>query len=182
MLTIAGSYASSKRSMEIMNDTLRLELSPFKVKVLSVVTGAVQTNGLTYFDDFKLPSDSLYKSIEYTIFARAHGNGSPKQTNVTEYANKVVSTIIKGSSSKIWPGPVAGFVKFASSFFPTWLMVRYNQIYLRYLNNWYAGQISYERDRNRYFVKRSRRLSLGTLSTPGKVEKGALDSNDGSYQ
>ncbi|TVY19437.1 Short-chain dehydrogenase cctT [Lachnellula arida] len=117
-----GSYAAAKRSMEIMSDTLRLELSPFKVNVLSVVTGAVQTKGLTYFDDFKLPPDSLYKSIEETIFARAHGGGSPKRMDVAEYANRVVSTIIKGSSNKTWPGPVAGFIKFASGYFPTWLM------------------------------------------------------------
>jgi 1-acylglycerone phosphate reductase len=109
--------------MEIMSDTLRLELSPFNVNVISVVTGAVQTNGLTYFDDFKLPSDSLYKSIEDTIFFRAHGGGSPKRLNVAEYAEKVVTTIIKGSSYKTWPGPVAGFIKLASSYFPAWLMV-----------------------------------------------------------
>jgi hypothetical protein len=66
--------------MEIMSDTLRLELSPFKVNALSVVTGAVQTNGLTYFEDFELPPDSLYKSIEDTIFARAHPRGSPKRS------------------------------------------------------------------------------------------------------
>lgn len=111
-----------------MSDTLRLELSPFKVKVLSVVTGAVQTNGLTYFDDFKLPADSLYKSIEDTVLARAHGGGSPKRMDAMEYANKVVSAIVKGSSNQIWPGPVAGFIKFASGYFPTWLMVRHDQI------------------------------------------------------
>ena len=126
---ITGSYAASKRSMEIMNETLRLELAPFKVTVLSVVTGAVQTNGLAYFDDFTLPSDSLFKPIEDTIAARAHGSGSPKRMDVAEYANKVVSTIPKGSSGKVWPGPVAGFIRFASTFFPTWLMVRCKDSY-----------------------------------------------------
>lgn len=124
-----GSYAASKRSMEIMSDTLRLELSPFHVNVISVVTGAVQTNGLTYFDDFKLPPDSLYKSIEDTIFFRAHGGGSPKRLNVGEYAEKVVTTIVKGSSRKTWPGPVAGFIWFASSFLPAWVMVCFDLVF-----------------------------------------------------
>ena len=106
-----------------MSETLRLELAPFKVRVLSVVTGAVQTKGLTYFDDLELPPDSLFKCIEDTIFARAHGSGSPKRMNVTDYANKVVPTIIKGASGKTWPGPVATFINIASTFFPTWLMV-----------------------------------------------------------
>ena len=112
-----------------MTETLRLELAPYNVRVLSVVTGAVQTNGLTYFDDFKLPSDSLYKSIEKTISARAHGSGSPKRMDVAEYADKVVSAIINGSSGKVWPGPVAGFIRFASTFFPSWLMVCCGDIY-----------------------------------------------------
>ncbi|TVY89458.1 hypothetical protein LAWI1_G008406 [Lachnellula willkommii] len=102
LIRITGSYAAAKRSMEIMSDTLRLVLSPFKVN---------------------------YKSIEDTIFARAHGGGSPKRMDVAEYANRVVSTIIKASSNKTWPGPVAGFIKFASGYFPTWLMVRRDRIY-----------------------------------------------------
>lgn len=127
--------------MEIMSDTLRLELSPFKVKVLSVVTGSVQTNGLTYFDDFKLPPDSVYKSIEDTIFARAHGAGSPKRLDVAEYASKVVSTIIKESSNKTWPGPVAGFIKFTSSYFPAWLLVCCDRTRTRNLKliDWFTG-------------------------------------------
>ncbi|KAL4940549.1 hypothetical protein BDV06DRAFT_223992 [Aspergillus oleicola] len=44
--------------MEIIADTVRLELS-FNIRVLCVVTGAVKTMGQTYFDDFKLPEDSL---------------------------------------------------------------------------------------------------------------------------
>lgn len=50
--------------MEIIAETLRLELQPFGVGVLCVVTGAVQTNGQTYFEDWKLPEDSLYRPIE----------------------------------------------------------------------------------------------------------------------
>lgn len=109
--------------MEIMSDTLRLELSPFHINVISIVTGAVQTNGLTYFDDFELPADSWYKEIEDTIFFRAHGGGSPKRLDVGEYAEKVVRVIVQGKKSKSWPGPVAGFIWFASSFLPSWVMV-----------------------------------------------------------
>jgi hypothetical protein len=102
---------------------------------------------LTYFDDFKLPPDSLYKSIEDTIFARAHGGGSPKRMNPEAYANKVVSVIVNGSSSKSWPGPVAGFIKFAAGYFPTWLMVRCGQGHDRplQLTEWDIGQTIHQR-------------------------------------
>jgi len=36
---VLGTYAASKRSIELIAETLRLELSPFHVKVLSIVTG-----------------------------------------------------------------------------------------------------------------------------------------------
>jgi NAD(P)-dependent dehydrogenase (short-subunit alcohol dehydrogenase family) len=40
-----GVFAASKRSAEIMAETLRLELAPFHVKVLSVVTGPSRRMG-----------------------------------------------------------------------------------------------------------------------------------------
>ncbi|TGO83172.1 hypothetical protein BPOR_0691g00080 [Botrytis porri] len=57
-------YATSKRSLEILSETLCLELQPSGVHVLSIVTGAVQTNGQTYFEDWKLPQDF------YTVLLR----------------------------------------------------------------------------------------------------------------
>lgn len=59
-----GVYAASKRSLEIISETLRLELKPFRVRVLAVVTGAVQSNGQTYFEDLELPEGSLYKGLK----------------------------------------------------------------------------------------------------------------------
>ncbi|KAF3070403.1 NADPH-dependent 1-acyldihydroxyacetone phosphate reductase [Daldinia childiae] len=64
-------YSASKRSLEIVAETLRLELAPFGVDVLEIVTGAVKTLGQTYFGDFQLPAESLYKGIEDTIAGRA---------------------------------------------------------------------------------------------------------------
>ena len=49
-------------------------MEPFGVKVLAVVTGAVETNGQSYFKDWKLPENSLFKPIETIIGDRAGGN------------------------------------------------------------------------------------------------------------
>ncbi|KAL5042999.1 hypothetical protein BDW71DRAFT_216648 [Aspergillus fruticulosus] len=113
-----GTYASSKRALEVVAETLRLELGPFHVRVLSVVTGAVKTMAQTCFSDFQLPEDSLYMPIEQTIVARAQGDdGNPREDLIT-YSRKVVSEITNGTSSKFWCGASAGFMRFGTALLP----------------------------------------------------------------
>ncbi|KAI4865979.1 NAD(P)-binding protein [Hypoxylon rubiginosum] len=114
-----GTFAASKRSEEIMAETLRLELAPFHVKVLSVVTGAIKTMGQTHFDDWKLPEGSLYTPVESTIRDRARGQEGAPRMETADYAKRVVSEIIKGKSGKFWYGASAGVVKFGATWLPT---------------------------------------------------------------
>jgi 1-acylglycerone phosphate reductase len=104
-------------------ETLRFEMQPFRVTVFSVVTGAVQAEGNLYFEDWKLPQNSLFKPIEAIIAARAQGHVGVKRTDRTEFADKVASEIIRGASGKMWCGANAGGVKFGESFKPQSLMV-----------------------------------------------------------
>jgi len=104
-------YSASKRSLELLGDTLRLELEPFKVKVTSVVTGAVDSKGLSYFQDWKLPETSLYKPLEALIASRARGNDGVQRASRADYADEVVSAIIKGDERKIWAGANAAGAK-----------------------------------------------------------------------
>ncbi|KAK7996657.1 hypothetical protein PG989_004697 [Apiospora arundinis] len=106
-----GTYAASKRSLEIVAETLRLELAPFGVGVLEVVTGGVKTNGQTYFGDFKLPSDSLYKSQEPLIASRAQGNDHLPRMDTLEYAAAVVDEINKRTTGRFWYGSAADWVR-----------------------------------------------------------------------
>ncbi|KAF1951582.1 NAD(P)-binding protein [Byssothecium circinans] len=99
-----GLYASSKRAIEVVADTLRLELAPLGVSVLSVVTGAVKSAGQTYFDDLKLPEGSLYKEVEEVIIHRAKGGDGLARMDTLEYAKGVVDEIEKGKSGKFWYG------------------------------------------------------------------------------
>ncbi|KAL2751867.1 hypothetical protein ACRALDRAFT_2045111 [Sodiomyces alcalophilus JCM 7366] len=117
-----GIYAASKRSGEIMAETLRLELAPFQVKVLSVVTGALKTKIQTHFDDWKLPEGSLYAPVESTIRDRARGHEGAPRTEADDYAQRVVAEIIGGRTGKFWCGASAGAVKFGTSYLPTSLM------------------------------------------------------------
>ncbi|GFF43815.1 NADPH-dependent 1-acyldihydroxyacetone phosphate reductase [Aspergillus udagawae] len=117
-----GVYSASKRSLEIIAETLRLEMAPFNVKVLSIVTGAVRTNGQTYFDDLRLPEDSLYKTIEDTVVARARGKDGATRMAAEEYAAQVVRAITAGRQGKFWCGSMAGTVWFGSTYLPQWIM------------------------------------------------------------
>ncbi|KAI0485011.1 hypothetical protein GGR56DRAFT_616529 [Xylariaceae sp. FL0804] len=110
-----GTYSASKRSLEIVAETLRLELSPFGVDVLEIVTGGVQTNGQSYFGDFKLPEQSLYKSIESTVASRAQGKDGMPRADRSEYAEAVVNEIVKRTTGKFWYGQNAESVKFTGT-------------------------------------------------------------------
>lgn len=50
---------------------MQLDRTSFGVNLLGVVTRAVKTNGQTYFGNFKLPDQSLYKGIKGVIASRA---------------------------------------------------------------------------------------------------------------
>lgn len=126
-----GAYAASKRSQEIISETLRLEMVPFGVTVLAVTTGAVKTNGQTYFNDWKLPADSIYRPIEDKIAARASGHDGVERMDTMAYANQVVNKIESGVSGKVWLGTHATAVKFGSVFLPTSWMVSYWSFYTR---------------------------------------------------
>ena len=89
---------------------MRLELAPFDVKVVSLVTGAVKSNGQTHFDEFALPEDSVYKSIESTIKSRAQGQDGLPRMDTMEYATNVTKFIVEGNGGKFWFGAHADMV------------------------------------------------------------------------
>lgn len=98
-------------------------MEPFGVKVLSVVTGAVQSQGQTYFGDWSLPEASLYKPIEDLIHQRTQRFDSVKRESTSEYARNVVNDILNGATGKVWRGGNAGGTKFGSSHLPQSFMV-----------------------------------------------------------
>lgn len=103
-MTLSGTYAASKRSLELAAETLRLELAPFGVDVLEVVTSGVKTKGQTYFNDFKLPEQSLYKSIEHVVASRAQGNDQLPRAETAEYAAAVADQMASRTKGRFWCG------------------------------------------------------------------------------
>ncbi|OTA62238.1 NAD(P)-binding protein [Hypoxylon sp. EC38] len=62
-----GTYAATKRSLELVAETLRLEIAPFGVGVIEIITGAVKTLGQTYFGDLKLLKGFLLRLLTNQI-------------------------------------------------------------------------------------------------------------------
>ena len=113
-----GLYAASKAAVTTMSDTLRLELAPFGVKVVTVNTGAVRTNTLAAGVNFELPHTSKYKAIEREILARAKGEDGTPRMEPSVFAKKVVDDTLGGTNGPVWRGSYASIVRLVTSWLP----------------------------------------------------------------
>lgn len=107
-----------------MFDALRLELEPFGVSAVTVVTGPVTSNVHTHTDMWKLPENSLYADVQDIITKRASGDDGAPRMNTMKYASGVVDKIMKGGSPKFWAGANVGIIKIMWSWLPSSWMVR----------------------------------------------------------
>lgn len=83
--------------------------------MLEIVTGAVKTNGQTYFGSFKLPEQSLYKPIEDTIAGRAQGKDQLPRMDTVQYASAVADEITKRTTGRFWYGNNAESTKMGTT-------------------------------------------------------------------
>ena len=115
-------YNASKAALHSYSSTLRVELAPFGVRVVTIVTGGVVSNVARTHRT--LPKDSLYLPIaeEYEVRqTHSQANAIPNE----QYARSVVSQILyKPSRNVIWEGGKSWLVWFVSSFLPAWVLDR----------------------------------------------------------
>ena len=109
--------------MDLMAETLRLELAPFGVKTVSLITGAVETRALAFFNTWSLPPASRYKPIEPVITARVRGVETFLQIPITEYADQVADKLIKGTSGRVWTGVNSTLMWLLVNYVPGWIQV-----------------------------------------------------------
>lgn len=125
-----GTYAASKRSLEILGDNLRVELAPFDVKVVSIVTGATKTNIHSHHEEWKMPESSRYLAAEEDFRKRAKGDDGAPRMDAQKYAEGVVGKLLNRPGPKFWYGGAVGILKFAVSWFPTSWMVSERRLLL----------------------------------------------------
>lgn len=103
-------YNASKAALHAYSRTLRLELEPFDVRVMVVVTGGVQSNIARTHRI--LPNDSLYLDI-VEDFERRQTHSQEGAMGHDDYARGVVNAALKKKPVKwLWRGKKAWLVWF----------------------------------------------------------------------
>ena len=117
-----GIYNASKAAAAMLNDTLRLELEPFGVKVIELKGGLVGTN---FFENSmrtaRLPKGSIYsiakREVEEKLRGSQYANGAIARD---EYARQVVAELTKDNPPlRIWKGGKAYEAWIASTIAPS---------------------------------------------------------------
>ncbi|MCJ1474650.1 hypothetical protein MMC13_003310 [Lambiella insularis] len=119
-----GVYAASKAALATISETLRLELAPFHVAVLTVVAGEVKTNFFANASPYRLPDASFYKPIESHVAAHARGEGLPAQSSPDAFAQLVLRDVLARRRGKSFRGATAGWIAFVRGWAPGWWVDR----------------------------------------------------------
>lgn len=117
-------YASSKAAVNQVSETLRLELEPLGVRVLTVHAGSVATEFTGNAKPLSLREDSRYLPIQKTIAKWAANRAdTQKQGDVKEFVGQLVGHIERRAGGEVWLGSMAGTVKFMRDYAPKWMAV-----------------------------------------------------------
>jgi 1-acylglycerone phosphate reductase len=103
-----------------MSETLRLELAPLGVRVVTLMAGNVKSNiSANAPPPTSLPDTSPYKPVEKYIAADEEWSELPAD----KFAKEVVSEVLNGASGKMWKGGNSGIVRWLVPFMPQFVFV-----------------------------------------------------------
>ncbi|KAI5785829.1 hypothetical protein EDC01DRAFT_750264, partial [Geopyxis carbonaria] len=112
-----SSYNASKAALVQWGNTLRVEMQPFDVKVINVISGEIGTNILKSDRNRELPPRSIYQPLADEF--KAHVQRIPKTTTADEYARGVVKEAMKAHpSAHYWRGENSALVRWVDVFLP----------------------------------------------------------------
>ncbi|GIZ44736.1 hypothetical protein CKM354_000792700 [Cercospora kikuchii] len=114
-----GPYNASKAALSQYTKTMRLELEPFGVRVVEVVTGYVQSKILR--NGLQAPPTSLYLPIKGHI-EKLKNQGNRNGMPANQYARFVVERVTRPNPSReIWAGARAHTLWFIVTWLPLWM-------------------------------------------------------------
>jgi 1-acylglycerone phosphate reductase len=118
-----GFYGASKAAVEVISETMRPEMAPLGVRVISLVMGAVTSNLMTNGAIPELSDASPYKPAEKEIVALARGeDGHPCMPTET-FAKQVVNDMLGGAQGKLWRGQMVSIIYWLTKFTPLSILV-----------------------------------------------------------
>ncbi|KAI1747784.1 short chain dehydrogenase [Xylaria castorea] len=112
-----SSYNASKAALLAYSNTLRIELSPWSVRVMTIIAGPV-VSGLMTRKQRTLPKDSRYQPIVDAFDQRTtHSKHGIKAMPTEEFAKSIVKQVAKSyPPSSYWIGPFASVVWWLETF------------------------------------------------------------------
>lgn len=101
-----GIYNASKAAVLSIGDTLRLEMHPFDVKVITLITGVIRTKFFDNMPPTRLPTHSIYAPIDAQLQNFVKGGEFGKSMEADVYAAAVVANALSPApKSHFWKGP-----------------------------------------------------------------------------
>ncbi|EXJ58039.1 oxidoreductase [Cladophialophora yegresii CBS 114405] len=94
-------YNASKAALHAYANTLRVEMAPLGVKVVTVLTGGVKSNINAHVKRV-LPRDSVYGALEDS-FARRQVHSQQSAMPNEAFAESVVRQVLPGTGIGVWP-------------------------------------------------------------------------------
>lgn len=114
----------------MLSETLRFELAPLNVRVITLVAGNVDSNmssGRNGPPPAGLPSSSYYKGIEQKISKREKF----ANMDTAKFADEVVNAVVSGATGKVWKGGNMGVVRWLVPVMPSFIYVSVGQFLSR---------------------------------------------------
>jgi len=95
--SFAGAYCASKAAVNAMSDSLRMELKPLGIEVVTVQPGGIRSGfGERAADEVQLAPDSPYQAVREGVHARAN-ESQAKATPADVFAHAVVRQLTQAS-------------------------------------------------------------------------------------
>lgn len=120
----AGAYCASKAAVSCVCEALHMELAPFEVNVMQVVTGAVQSalsQNSMRDGKSRLPDKSRYSKLQPFVDARASLSQTSGAQETSRYAKIVAdAALAKRPPSRLVAGGNAHFFDLMGRFAPSW--------------------------------------------------------------
>ncbi|KAL3493940.1 IBR finger domain protein [Aspergillus germanicus] len=113
----AGAYNVSKAAVASFTETMRLELEPFNIKVLNLVTGAVRSTLHVNAPRPQSPANSLYAVARETVERAMDNEDDAGDTDPSIWARRVVAQVSRRTPPYwVWAGKFSGLVRWGSLF------------------------------------------------------------------
>ncbi|MFO7568499.1 MAG: SDR family NAD(P)-dependent oxidoreductase [Smithellaceae bacterium] len=97
----AGAYCASKAAVNLLSVSLRIELAPFGIDVVTVQPGAIKSGfGKAAADSIHLAENSVYKPIDAFVQARAYAS-QQDPTPAGEFSKKLIDKLFGKRIPKI---------------------------------------------------------------------------------